>query len=1158
MPPARLRPSLGCYGRVVEGVGDFEEVLRLQAGIREWLLRAARHGRRELRGLPAPAVLPLLCAAALGPALAEAAGLDGAAAVARIGVLSSVGASTLANAVAAAVDRVRSAHPSASPSRSDLQREISRSLREILSAGDEYAGEVRSDIAMVLREIDAGGTAFRAAIEAGDEELEHEVLTAAETVSAQFGEMEFLLADLARAAGEIQDSLGGQGAELRAAIEQVARQSADVRVIREELAVMEQRGRPWMPGAGVPGQGGPRWTSGCPYRGLLPYGQAHEAVFFGREQLTAALAGSLVQSGLVMLTGASGAGKTSLLGAGLVPALARGVQVPGSASWPRISMTPGTRPLTELAAQLAQLGGRDPVVIRDGLAGAPGDAHLLLSEIAQAAGASRLVLIIDQFEQVFAAGDEEARLERAAFVDAVRAAATRPASSRAEPPLLAVIAVRGDYWDRCAAYPQLIPFMERDQIVAGPMTEAELRRVITGPAEASGLAVEPGLADAILADLRPAGEQTPGGAVLPLLSQAMTTAWEHRQGNELTRQAYLDAGDGAGIARAVEVSAETAYRGLTEDQQAIAREVFRRLTGTGPDRRPALRAVSASDLRSGRPAAQWPQISAVLEAFARHRLVALDSDRTEIAHDVLLRAWPRLRGWLAEDETSMILYGQLTEDTARWRASGGDRALLYRDVQLAAAGQAARVWAGDPGRYPPLGTGEAEFLRASGRAAARGRRRRQALAGLVTVVVVAALAGAGVAVKDARTSAARQGTANTAQGLAAQSTALDGTDPVTAALLAGAAWRLDPTAQARYSLLQSLAQPVRGILTAPSGVVTALAYSPDGGTLAAGYSGGTIRLWDLASHRTIRETTFGAAPLALAFADGGKLLEAADAGAVGTWNLAAQAGMAARPLSSPVQGRAVAFSPDGATVVTGGADGNIRLWNTATGQEVGAPMSSDANPVDAVAFSPDGALIASASADGNVQLWSTADQQVAGPALIPNGPDVDALAFSPDGKLLATGGQDGTARLWNVGSGGQAGAVMMTGNAVSALTFERRRDHAGHGGNRWRHRAVGRRHPGPDRGPAGRRGLSRGERAGLQPRYGRPGHRERQREHPAVERGGLPPALLPAGRRDGQPGRDVQRRGRPARHQRRARGRPGVEHRVQAAGQAARCPALAP
>ena len=120
-------------------------------------------------------------------------------------------------------------------------------------------------------------------------------------------------------------------------------------------------------------------------------------------------------------------------------------------------------------------------------------------------------MIIDQFEQVFAAGDDGGRGSSGprSSTPCARPRPGRP-GPRAEPPLLAVIAVRGDYWDRCAAYPQLIPFMERDQIVAGPMTEAELRRVITGPAEASGLAVEPGLADAILADLRSAGEQTPG------------------------------------------------------------------------------------------------------------------------------------------------------------------------------------------------------------------------------------------------------------------------------------------------------------------------------------------------------------------------------------------------------------------------------------------------------------------------------------------------------------------------------------------------------------------------------------------------------------------------------------------------------------------------
>ena len=713
-------------------MGDFEEVERLRAGIRSWLLRSAGSGRHELRDSGGAAMLPLLCAAAFGPALAGD-GADAATAVTgpRMGVLATIGADALARVLEEADHRARSA-PMAGDgqglsAQQDLSRrlepEISRGIGQALAARDERAAELRSDIAMVLREIDAGGTVFRAAIEIGDTELEQEVLTAFEALGSEFGDMAFMLADLARAAGEIQDSLGGQGAELRAASLQTGRQAADVRLIREELAVIEQRARQWQPDPAGRGEADTGWT-GCPYRGLLPYDQAHEAVFRGRERLVAELAGKLAGTGMVMVTGASGAGKTSLLQAGLVPALARGVQVPGSAAWPVISLTVTARPLTDLAAALAPLDGRDPADIWQRLAAAPGEAHQLIREITRAAGdAARLVLIIDQFEQVFAADGPDERRERAAFIDAVGAAATRPAGLRGEAPARVVIAVRGDHWDRCAAYSQLVRVMERDQLVVGPMPQAGLRQAIAGPAQASGMRIESALIDAITADAHAAGP----GPALPLVSQALALTWENRDGEELTQAGYERAGRVAG---AVEAGAEAVYRQLPEKQQELTRDLLRRMTAAGQDGRPARRRVSLAELRAGLPKGQRADAGAVLDAFARGRLVMMDTETAELAHDVLLEAWPRLRGWLEEDQSSLVLYGQLARDTTRWRQDGKDPARLYRGVQLAAAREAARVWAADPGRYPALPAAETEFLRASSRAGTRGRWGRRALAGV--------------------------------------------------------------------------------------------------------------------------------------------------------------------------------------------------------------------------------------------------------------------------------------------------------------------------------------------------------------------------------------------------------------------------------------------
>jgi conflict system STAND superfamily ATPase len=235
-----------------------------------------------------------------------------------------------------------------------------------------------------------------------------------------------------------------------------------------------------------------------PVPGLLPFGESDAEVFYGRERLAAELAAKLADraagGGLVVVTGASGAGKSSLLRAGLLPFLARGLQLPGSDRWPRIVMTPTQDPLTELAVRLAAVGGPDALAVRDGLARHPDQAHLAIWSAVLAAaarreekppgsgdGAARLVLIVDQFEQVFTLSpDLSGEATRQAFITALCAAAANPVGSGQLPPALVAVAVRGDFWDRCAAVPELVGALQDGQFVAGPMTESELRVAVTG------------------------------------------------------------------------------------------------------------------------------------------------------------------------------------------------------------------------------------------------------------------------------------------------------------------------------------------------------------------------------------------------------------------------------------------------------------------------------------------------------------------------------------------------------------------------------------------------------------------------------------------------------------------------------------------------------
>jgi hypothetical protein len=377
-------------------------------------------------------------------------------------------------------------------------------------------------------------------------------------------------------------------------------------------------------------------------------------------------------------------------------------------------MSPGGQPLAELAMHLAALGGASHAAVLDELSADPGSAHLavrqaLLANAARRTGGQasldggRLVLVVDQFEQVFAPGCGEPA--RQAFIAALQAAACSAGPAR-EPPALVILAVRSDYWDKCAAYPGLVRALRESSFIVGPMTETDLRLAVTGPAGAAGLRIEDALTDAILSDLRSASARgTEVTGTLPLLSQAMLLTWENRDGNLLTSRGYAQSG---GIAHAVQASADAAYDALPPAQQPLARQALTRMTAAGSDGRITRRAVSRAGLHAGHPETERGQIDAILESFAARRLVVLGNGTAEISHDALLQAWPRLRGWLEEDQASLILHSQLTEDASAWRGHGDDPSFLYRGTQLAAVRQGAARWKDDPGATPrspiPSGT----------------------------------------------------------------------------------------------------------------------------------------------------------------------------------------------------------------------------------------------------------------------------------------------------------------------------------------------------------------------------------------------------------------------------------------------------------------------
>ncbi|GLW05205.1 hypothetical protein Misp01_03350 [Microtetraspora sp. NBRC 13810] len=620
-----------------------------------------------------------------------------------------------------------------------------------------------------------------------------------------------------------------------------------------------------------------------PYRGLARFGHEDAGVFFGRDALVADLTGQLAGRRLVAVTGPSGSGKSSLLRAGLVPAVAE-AREPAKV----VVITPGERPFHTHAAVLRELGR------------VPG------------------LVVVDQFEEAYTLCADPA--ERARFVDALLAVCEAGSRSRV------VLGVRADFYGRLAEHRRLTRELRGIGLLVGPMTEEELREAIVRPAAGAGLIVERALTERIVQEV--AGE--PGG--LPLMSHALLETWHRRRGRTLTLAGYEAAG---GVRGAVAHSAEQVYADLPAGHARLARRILLRLITPGADSRHTRRPARRTELDTGDPAGT----ALVLERLAQSRLITVDEDTVHLAHEALITSWPRLLGWVEEDRERLRTRDQLAQAAAAWTELDRDPGALYRGVRLAAAEEAL---AGE--HRDDLTAAERAFLTAGlaardeeRRTAARTARRLRALTAALSVLLLVAATGVLVVWRQERAAQDERRQATSRQLAAEARAAADG-DVRRAAALALQAYRTAPTAQARDAVLSIAAAPAyTSRLTSAAGAVGAVTFTPDGRLLAYGERDGSVRLWDTRTRSTVAVLRRHSSPVqALAFSPDARRLVSADAGInVVIWDVARRT--AIRTVDGPrIPVSGVAFSLDGTriTATTAYPGYDDRVWDAHTGRRL--------------------------------------------------------------------------------------------------------------------------------------------------------------------------------------------------------------------------------
>jgi len=968
--PLELHVGTPMVGREADLDALGEEWRRSRGGVGRLVLIAGAPGmgKTRLAAQLADAVLRdhgavLYAAAAAGPQPA-------------LGVLARAGAAPGPTLVVLDdVDRAGEQLLAALRERADLA-----ALPVLVVATAEHRGlaaRVRADATIVLAPLDADGVRALARVYARAEPPVERLAAASGGVPERLHRAadEWARTLVVRRLGDVAGRIAAERPVLRAAEDDVvgsivelqsAAERAETRAVAAEGVVL------------------------CPFKGLASFEVDDVGVFFGRERLVAEMVARLTGAPLMGIVGPSGSGKSSALRAGLLAALAAGM-LPGSDRWALALLRPGEHPLTALEQATAGAAPR-----------------------------GRLVIAVDQFEETFTACREES--ERAAFVDALIACARDP-GRRA----VVILAVRADFYGRCASYPELWRLLGANQVTVGPMRRDELRRAIELPAQRASLQVQGDLAEALIADV----EGEPGA--LPLLSTSLLELWQRRDGRVLRMSTYDQTG---GVHGAIARLADGAYERLDPERRQIARRVLLRLADT--DQADAV-------VRARVPLVEFgDEARPVLDELTDERLLTVSAGEVEVAHEALLREWPRFRGWLEEDVQGRHLHQQLRAAAREWDAVGRDPGALYRGARLAAT----LDWSAD--HEANLNAAEVAFLRESRSASRRAERRLHAvLSGVAALLVVAVIAG--VVALEQRGNARAEATTAEAQRLGERALLDDQLDR--ALLLARQGVALDDTVRTRGNLLGALlrSSAAIGVIRADRATILSAAVDPAGRTLAVGNIAGGVLLFDTRTRRriaTLEPTANRSAIFALAYSPDGSRLVVAHTSVPGAtaeypagWRALVAlvdtrtrrvVGRIAMPRERGVSG--VQFSPDGRTLgvmVYGDTAGSMWRFDARTGRRSGAPVPVDHPlritfepfqlwPRSPAMFSSDSRRVMVGEEDG-VTVRDAATLRVlrsfpaAGARAIRT--SQTAYALSGDDRTLAIGGEDGSLRLLDVVSG---------------------------------------------------------------------------------------------------------------------------------------------